>query len=434
MPVQSRTLTCLDQPRSTARPTIALRRAAGGDRPAWVTRTAPPRGVDVSASGPGAAGLDLFDAVVADRSAGGGLAVQHCAEPSRRWWFVGAGSTSARSGTIVLRAPDDAEAVVDVVLRGPEGVLDTVGTQDIRVEAGGAVTLPLADLVAGTDDVAVDIEASSGQVVAGVTEALRDGSSPAGTQWLPATVEPARTLLVPGAGGAGDDRRAPARLLLATQQDRSVVTRPVLLTSTGRVIVPGLESVRVPAGAVAAVDLPRDFGAGATIELRASAPVTAAVRQTTGSDVATASAAPPLQGPAVLPVDLGADVDVDLAGALTLSALLVDPDSQVVRTRSLRLRGFGDDGTVVGTGAVDLDAGTSRSVALARVLGLRGPDRADLAYVLVRPQPEGGDTVPVVASLSLTSADGAAVLPVTALASTVTVPALVPTVVPTVVP
>lgn len=452
VPVEARTLTCFELPDGAARSTVAVGLADVGELPggsgdssrstldaplldlnspgAWTTRTLSaqrggrPRDVVITADGPAAAGLDAFSADVAEPGGGNGLAVQHCAEPARGWWFVGAASTSTRSGAIVLHAPAEDEAVVDIVLRGPDGLLDAVGSQDIRVDAGSTVTLPLTDLVAGADDVAVEVRTSQGRVAAAVAE-----TGPAGTEWLPAARTPAQTLLVPGIGGASG-ARGEAVLLVANPRERSVVARPTLVTETGRTTLSGVESVQVPGAGVAAVDLPPDLAAGSTIELRADAPLTASVRSVTGSDVATAAGAMALDGPAVVPVDLGADAAVSPATALTVSALLVDPEAQTVRSRAVVFRGADADGATLGTGSLELDAGTSRAVDLDEVLGLSDGAAADLDYVVVRPSARGAETAPVVGSLSVTSSRGLSVLPLRSLVTTLTGPVLVPQVVP----
>lgn len=445
VPVEARTLTCFGLRDGSVRPTVAVGLAgvdgadppavdAGGlglgdlgDRSTWTTRRATSRDATIAAQGPAAGGLDAFSAVAPDRSAGGGLAVQHCAEPTRRWWFVGAASTSSRSGTLLLRAPDDAEAVADVVLHGSDGVLDTVGTQDVPVAAGSTVSLGLADLAAGVGQVAVEVEASRGTVVAAVVDGRADAADPTGAEWLPAAAAPTETVLLPGVGGPGR-----SRLLIANPQERTAVARPALVTENGRAVLPELASVQVPAGGVSAVELPADVTPGSTVELRADAPISAAVRvvDASGSDFAAAVGASPLEGPAVLPVDLGAAADVDPASTLTVSALLTDPESQTVRTRVVALRGFDAGGATLGSGTLEIDAGTSRTVDLVELLGLSQSEAGDLTHVVARPRPGGAATVPVVAAFSATSRAGASVLPLASLRTTVTAPALVPRVAP----
>ena len=448
IPVQQRTLSCLALPdgarsrvlavgapdlpaagaeagRATVRgPGIRLDEPGGWavlDRPG-AGRAGPPL-VQLAAAGAAAPTVSAVEASLALDGSGGGLAVQRCAEPARRWWFVGAGSTPSRDGTLLLSAPAGTDAVVDVVLRGPEGVLPAVRTEDLRVDAGDVVALTLSDVVAGTDDVAVEVEASQGRVVAALADTWGGGLRPQGTDWLPAAAAPARTVLVPGIVSTGT---APL-LVVANPQEQSVVARPALVTGNGRASVPGAESVQVPAGGVATVPLPKPVDPGTSVEVRADGPVTAAVRLDDGSDVGLPAGAPPLAGVAAVPLGLGA---VPAAPTLTLAAVLVDPDTRAVRSRSVRLGGFSEDGQQLGAGRVEVPAGTSLELDPGRALDLPRGRLRDLAYLLVEPGAAGAAAVPLVGAVTLRGPAGLAVLPLQALVTEVTIPALVPRVVP----
>jgi len=393
--------------------------AVGG----WATATLPGSrsgSVDLEARGGAAPGLVAYGAVRAPDDLGGGLAVQQCAEPARRWWFVGAGSTAARGGAVVLHAPDDAGAVVDVVVRGEQGVLASAGGEDVRVGAGATEVLPLDELAAGASDVAVDVDASQGQVVAAVADTWGEGLEPEGTDWVPASTEPARAVVVPGVVDTGS---TPV-LVVANGGSRTVVARPSLLSEAGRVAPPDADSVRVPAGGVATVRLPRELDETGAVEVRADGPVTASVRIGADDDVAHPSGAAPLDEAAVLPVDLGAPVDTDVG--LRLGVLLVDPDSQRVRTRGVRLTGFDADGAEVAAGSVRLGAGTALDVDLAEVLGVPARDLGDLAYVLVDATARDAVGAPLVGAAVVEAESGIAVQPLRPLVPEVSVPALVP--------
>ncbi len=391
------------------------------DRPG-AGRAGPPL-VQLTAAGAAAPTVSAVEASLALDGSGGGLAVQRCAEPARRWHFVGAGSTPSRDGTLLLSAPAGTDAVVDVVLRGPEGVLPAVRTEDVRVGDGDVVALTLSDVVAGTDDVAVEVEASQGRVVAALADTWAGGLSAQGTDWLPAAAAPARTVLVPG---VVDTRTAPL-LVVANPGQQSVVARPALVAGSGRVSVPGAESVQVPAGGVATVPLPKRVEPGTSVEVRADGPVTAAVRLDDGADVALPPGAAPLTGAAVVPLGLGA---VTATPTLTLAAVLVDPDTRAVRSRTVRLAGYSEDGQRLAAGRVELPAGTSVQVDLLRTLDLPRSRLRNLAYLLIEPSAAGVATVPLVGAVTLRGPAGLAVLPLQSLVTDVTIPALVPQVVP----
>jgi len=433
MPVDERTLTCFGLPGGPVPRSLAagpgrveapgidtgLDPGVGG----WDVTTLPASNraaVDVAATGLAALTMTGVSALRAPPAAGAGLATQQCAEPARRWWFVGAGSGTVRDGTILLRAPAGVDAVVDVLLRGPDGVLNAVGTDDLRVGAGETVAVRLSRVVAGTEDVAVEVIASQGRVVAALADTWGGGVEPQGTEWLPASAEPAATVLVPGVEG-------PAVLLVANATDASVVARPTLMTSSGRAVVPGAESVQVNAGGVGTIELPGSVRPGSTVEVRADGAVTAAVRTQTGADVALRTGAADLAGPTVVPLDVGAAAR---DGALVVAAELVDPNEQEARSRAVEVAGFDESGARVGSGRLRVDAGTSVAVDLGDVLGLAPADLGELAYAVLDPAKADAVAVPVVASLELTGPGGSSVLPLRSPVTTVTVPALVPRVVP----
>ena len=432
-PVDERTLTCFGLPGAPVPRSLAAgpgRVEAPGIDPGldtgvggWDVTTLPPenRGeVDVAATGSAAPSVTAVSALRAPPTAGAGLAIQQCAEPARRWWFVGAGSGTVRDGAILLRAPAGVDAVVDVLLRGPDGVLDAVGTDDLRVGAGETVAVRLSRVVAGTDDVAVEVIASQGRVVAALADTGGGGVEPQGTEWLPASAEPATTVLVPGVEG-------PAVLVVANVTDASVVARPTLMTSSGRAVAADAESVQVSAGGVATVELPGSVRPGTTVEVRADGAVAVAVRTQTRADVALPTGAADLAGPTVVPLDVGAAARDP---ALVVAAELVDPDEQEVRSRTVKVAGFNESGKPVGSGRLRVDAGTSVAVDLGDVLGLAPADLAELAYAVLDPAERSAAAVPVVASLELTGPGGSSVLPLRSPVTTVTVPALVPRVVP----
>lgn len=429
MPVDERTLTCFGLPGSPAPRSLAAgpgRVEAPGIRPVvggWDVTTLPARNrgdVDVKATGSAAPSVSAVSALRAPPAAGAGLATQQCAEAARRWWFVGAGSGTGRDGTILLHAPAGVDAVVDILLRGPDGVLDAVGTDDLRVAAGETVAVRLSRVVAGTDDVAVEVTASQGRVVAALADTWSGGVEARGTEWLPASAEPATTVLVPGAEG-------PAVLVVANATAGSVVARPTLMTSSGRAVLAGAELLQVSAGGVATVELPGSVRPGTSVEVRADGAVTAAVRTETGSDVALPTAAPDLSGPTIVPLDVGASAPDP---GLVVAAELVDPDEQEVVSRTVNVAGFDESGVRVGSGRLRVDAGTSVAVDLGDVLGLPPADLEELAYAVLDPAEGGADAVPVVAGLELRGPDGHSVLPLRTPVTAVTVPVLVPRVVP----
>ena len=52
------------------------------------------------------------------------MASTACAVAASEFWFVGGGAIAGRQTRIVLVNPDETSAVVDVIVRGPDGVID----------------------------------------------------------------------------------------------------------------------------------------------------------------------------------------------------------------------------------------------------------------------------------------------------------------------
>jgi hypothetical protein len=102
-----------------------------------------------------AAGLSGMTASDLDDDRASGLSGAACVGPGSSWWFVGAGSSVGRDGTLVLSNVSQAVAVVDLSFYGPDGPVEDVDSKQIAIEPGDARELPLADFVPGVGDVAV---------------------------------------------------------------------------------------------------------------------------------------------------------------------------------------------------------------------------------------------------------------------------------------
>jgi len=378
----------------------------------------------VEASGRLGAGAAAYTAQELAASAGGGLTVQRCHAPARQWWFVGAGSSTERESTLVLGNVDGTDAVVDVVLRTADGVADTVGTDGVRVRAGGTVAMPLAGLVAGEDEVAIDVEATQGRVVAAVADAWSGGADDLGSDWLTPGAAPATRVLVPGVVDAATG----SRLVLANPTDSTTPVSLSVVDGSGTFEpTRGQSRLTLPAGGLTSVPLPADVGDAAAVLVEADNPVQAAVRVASGSDVGYAVAAPTLSDAAVVPLDLGAST-TGAAVRVHLAALLA-PGAQEAATARAAVTGYDSSGSETGSARVEVLAGTALLVDPADDLGLSAPQLADTAYLVV--EPVGRDTVPLVGTTVLAAPDGrVAVLPLDTGLVRVQAPTLVPSVVP----
>ena len=426
---------------SRAGAVVARTGGAGGtavvetDQPGpWVTgrlSMAEAADVVVESSGALGAGAAAFTAQTFPPEAGGGLAVQRCDAPARQWWFTGAGSSTERESTLVLSNVDASEAVVDVVLRTERGVADTVGTEGVRVRAGEVVTLPLGGLVAGTDEVAAEVDATQGRVVAAVADDWSGGVDSLGSDWLAPGVAPSTRLLLPGVVDAGPR----SRLVLANPTDSVTPVDVAVVDDTGTFVPTGKDAqVSLPASGVASVPLPEDIGDGAAVLVEADTPVTAAVRVASGSDVAYTAGAPELTGPAVVPLDLGDSTD-DVEVRLQLAAAAApdgddDGDDDAAGAANVTVTGYDADGAETASGDVSVAPGTGQLVDPRDDLDFTAQQLRDTAYLVVAPAGRRGGSVLLGAAV-LRAPDGrVAVLPLDPGLERVETPVLVPSVAP----
>lgn len=328
--------------------------------------------VAVRGQGSLAPGLGAFAGTTAARDVGGGLTVAACPEADRSWRFVGAGATAEHASTVVLTNPDPTQAIVDINIVGPDGPLETVGTSGLVIPAGDTVAVDLTDVVAGRNDLAVDVEASQGRVVANVLDRWSDGQAPAGTEWLPAAVAPAREVTLLEAGSGTGERT----LLVTNPGSRSVLVSATVTDADGTFVPQDVRPLELAPASVATVDLPRALGSGAlTLRLSSPGPITATLRTTTTTtaagpdrDVAYAAASLPLSGPAAAPLAGGAT-------RLALTGLDLQANSAAV------VETYGPGGKLLASDLVHVPAGTTRTV---NPLVRRASGRA--LYVVVRPQ------------------------------------------------
>jgi hypothetical protein len=138
----------------------------------------------------------------------------------------------------------------------------------------------------------------------------------------------------------------------------------------------GLEAVRIPAGRVTTLALPAGLGSdGVSLRIKSEQPVAAVVRVAEAKDdYAYISSTHELDGPALIPVDLGGGTS---RPRLTLTAPM--------GKASVTVKGFDAQMKPLASERHELPAGTTSTVALT---GLTDSDR--LAYVVVEPR---GDVV-----------------------------------------
>jgi hypothetical protein len=279
----------------------------------------------VTATGEPAVGRATFQV---DRSPGEALVgVQECLPPRSRWWFTGGGAGLDHRSRLVIANVDPGPAVVDVVVHGPDGVVDSVDTRGITIAPGDVRTIDLVEVAPQTEELAVNVEASRGRVVAGLADAFATSpAAPPGHEWVPAQGEAARVIRL-----APLPRRADRRtLVLANPTDREALVDVEVSGESGAFAPTDVSQVRVPPGSVVTADLGQVVGEDASAVLLASpVPVTATVRSADGADVSYAAAVPVLTGPAAAVLAGGTDAGVHLTaggdgGTATVTAYTAD--------------------------------------------------------------------------------------------------------------
>jgi hypothetical protein len=243
---------------------------------------------------------------------GRGMASTACAPASSESWFVGGGAIAGRQTRIVLVNPDETAAVVDVIIRGPEGVIDAPAGRGLVVKGQDRLVLRLDVLAPGVSATAVQVLARTGRVGASVDDEQRSGLANIGTDWVPQAALPSRRVYVPGiVNGAG------ARVLSVSAPGADDAIVDVRVISADGTYAPAERArIEVPADSVVALDMaPILDKRPATLELTSDVPIVAGMRMFFGNETAFTAGALPFDGPAAvsgLPVRPATDVRVSL--------------------------------------------------------------------------------------------------------------------------
>lgn len=273
-------------------------------------------GLVVTATGSAAVGRATFQA---DRADGAGFALQQCLQARSRWSFTGGGAALDHRSQLVIANVDPGPAVVDVVVQGPSGVAEDVGTRGITVAPGEVRTIDMVDVAPQSDELMVRVDATRGRVAAGLADsfATQPAAEP-GREWVPGQLEASRSMTLAPLPRLADRRS----LVVANPTDREALVEVRISGESGSFAPTGLEEVRVPPRSVVTEDLGEAVGrASAAVVLRSPVPVTATVRSSRGRDVTYAGAVSVLDGPSAALLEENTAADVQLtAGAAAARA------------------------------------------------------------------------------------------------------------------
>ena len=249
---------------------------------------------------------------------GRGMASTACAPAASEFWFVGGGAIAGRKTRVLLVNPDDTAALVDVIIHGPDGIIDAPAGRGLVVPPLDRVTVQLDVLAPGVPAAALHVLARTGRIGASVDDEQRSGLQSVGTDWIPQSALPAMKVYVPGViNGLG------ARVLsiVSTSENDANVTLRVI-SPEGTFEPAESNAFTVTSGTVVTTDmtpaLPQtpDGSLPVTLELTSDQPIVVGMRQFFGerrvqNETAFSAGAQPITGPAAvsgLPVRDATDV------------------------------------------------------------------------------------------------------------------------------
>lgn len=296
---------------------------------------------------------------------GRGMASTACAPAASDFWFVGGGAVAGRRTRVVLVNPDDTAALADVIVHGPDGVIESPASRGLVIPAKSRLAIPLDVVAPGVNGTAIHVVVSNGRVGASVDDEQRSGLASIGTDWIPQAAPPALKVYVPGIIN-GDGARV---LSVLSTSDSDAVVKVRIISQEGSYAPADRDTITVPAGSVVTIDLapvlpPTPDGVlPATVELTSDAPIVAGMRQFFGGrrvqdDTSFVSGSQPFTGPAAvtgLPVRAATDVRVSVTA----------PDSDaVVDITLLPFRGGKEAAVPTEPRRLEIPAGTMKSIKL----------------------------------------------------------------------
>ncbi|MFC4531586.1 DUF5719 family protein [Sphaerisporangium dianthi] len=324
--------------------------------------------VEVSGTGAMAAGLEAAQTTRRLTGAERGLAGVRCAEPGAGTWFVGPGPAAA-DVTLYLTNADAAETIVEVLIYAGEGPVVSDRGNSLVLAPGEHRAVRLRDLAPSPLVMAVEVRTISGRVAASARAVLGKGK---GADWLPASAGPATTVVVPGIPGGGGLRE----LYVTAPGESDTTVHVKALTADGFYAMKNRESLDVPAGSTASLDLSTGIGGQpAAVVLTAEVPVVAGVMATgTGAkpDVAFTAGAPA--------IEFGSVVADNRGGKGVSSRLILSAPAAAAKVRVQALPRKGAPPPAVD---VEIPAARTKEIKLAP------PGGGDFS-VVVTPLPRSG--------------------------------------------
>ena len=332
------------------------------DPGAWSTTEIDAEGLIVTEAGQGVSASGHF-ARTDPEGEGGGLVVGRCPGVTDDAWFLGAGSGGRHFSTLVLSNLSSATAVADVRLWGTEGPIEAVDASGITLDPYEVRRIPLTDLAAGESVLGLEVQRTRGALSATVLD--RFSAVPAGSESIGPSRAP-RTDQVVGGVDAGSGGKS---LMLLNPGEATARVDVSAIGTDGTFPVEDLQDLAVDPGSYLEVDVPASVGSGPqAFAVASDQPVGAGLRvRSADADYAVAESTAPLDGAAIVPVDLGPGVSAP-------QLLLTAPDGAA----SVDIEVLDAEMSSLDSTTVEVDAGTTQRVRSVP----EGTE--DAAYVVVR--------------------------------------------------
>ncbi|MEV0617080.1 DUF5719 family protein [Nonomuraea sp. NPDC050404] len=294
-------------------------------------------------NGPG--GLEAGYLARATKGADRGLAGVRCTEPAAETWLIGPGPANA-AVSLHLTNADKAPALVDVQVYAAEGPISGDAGTGLDIAPGEHREIDLRTLAPSADVMAVSVTTAFGRVAVAARATMETG----GVDWLPSAAPPSTRVVVPAIPGGGGLRR----LLVATPGETDAAVQIKAVSEEAEYAMKGRESLDVPAGGVAALDITTGItGSPAALVLTSPTPIIAGVVSTgtgTSPDVTFTAGTPSLE--------LGSAVARNTTGS---HLLLTAPGT---RPGKVRVQVMPPKGPAETPFDVEIPAGRTRNVKL----------------------------------------------------------------------
>jgi hypothetical protein len=360
-----------------------------------------------TADGSFAPGWTVQQTTTIEAGLGRGVLGTDCTAPDTDFWFPGTSTAASRQDYVHLINPDDTAAVVDLDLYDDHGHIAAPTGQELTVPPHATLPVLLSTLTdKRSTDVTLHVSARSGRV--GATVQASDQKL--GSDWLPASAEPATSLVLPGVPADATS----VHLVAFAPGGNDADLKVRLATPSGYLTPAGHESLHITSGMTASMDLGNvTQGEAGSLVLTSqgdggpAAPVVAALLVTRGKGSNQEMAFIP----ATAPIDRQATAADNRAKGSTLSLVAPGGPAQVRVTASAGSGGGTPvsktysikSGTTIaitpprpasgkGTYAVTVQRLTGGTVYGSRMLAL---PQGGVPMFTIQPLPDDGGTVVV---------------------------------------